>query len=320
MVRRLFFWLIIASFSAFFGEVTIGATLYPFFTFWGLLVILPLYGLHTLILGSVVYRFGKPRFETLYLAGVIFGLYEAYITKVVWNPEWESPIHVGGIGIFEVLVIVLFWHPFMSFILPIGFAELLTSKRKVLPSTLLKRPYLFAFIFGMLESSNSPSPFASFTSAVSTLGVILLLICIWGQKFDRDDDMEGLLPTKRELRFLIPMLLLYYVVLGFGTNRATIPGIGPQAVIWLLYALTFYLIYRALKKSKREDIERVEYELDFYRLFIFSLIFTISAVLFSILKVQFHELKLIILVVLWLVGSGIGIISFWKSAKWALKA
>ncbi|NJE25094.1 hypothetical protein E3E22_00305 [Thermococcus sp. MV5] len=319
MVRRAFFWLIIASFSVFFGEVTIGATLYPFFAFWGLLVILPLYGLHTLILGSVVYRFGKPRFETLYLAGVIFGLYEAYITKVVWNPGWESPIHVAGIGIFEVLVIVLFWHPFMSFILPIGVAELLTSKRKVLPSVLLKRPYLFAFVFGMLESSNSPSPFASFTSAVSTLGVILLLIYIWRQKFGRDDDMEGLLPTKRELKFLIPVLLLYYGALGFGINPAAIPEIGPQAIIWLLYALTFCLIYRALKRSKREDIERLECELDFYQLFVLSLIFTISAVLFSILEVQFHELKFIILVVLWLVGSGIGIISFWKSAKWALK-
>ncbi|WP_346765819.1 hypothetical protein [Thermococcus sp. MV5] len=318
-MRRAFFWLIIASFSVFFGEVTIGATLYPFFAFWGLLVILPLYGLHTLILGSVVYRFGKPRFETLYLAGVIFGLYEAYITKVVWNPGWESPIHVAGIGIFEVLVIVLFWHPFMSFILPIGVAELLTSKRKVLPSVLLKRPYLFAFVFGMLESSNSPSPFASFTSAVSTLGVILLLIYIWRQKFGRDDDMEGLLPTKRELKFLIPVLLLYYGALGFGINPAAIPEIGPQAIIWLLYALTFCLIYRALKRSKREDIERLECELDFYQLFVLSLIFTISAVLFSILEVQFHELKFIILVVLWLVGSGIGIISFWKSAKWALK-
>ncbi|MDI3475112.1 MAG: hypothetical protein PWQ79_1893 [Thermococcaceae archaeon] len=206
--KRYVFWFIVASLSALFGEVAIGATLYPFFSPWGILVILPLYGLHTLVLASIVYRFGRPRFETLYLAGVIFGLYEAYITKIIWNPDWESPIQVGGISVLELLVIVFFWHPFMSFMMAVGTAELLTSRRKLLPEFVLKRPLLFAMVLGALESSNSPSPFHSFLSLASTLAVILLLVRWWMTGYE-GENLDDLLPTLGELKFLVPILLAY---------------------------------------------------------------------------------------------------------------
>lgn len=164
--KRYIFWFIIASLSALFGEVAIGATLYPFFSPpWGILVILPpLYGLHALVLASIVYRFGRPRFETLYLAGVIFGLYEAYITKIIWNPDWESPpIQVGGISVLELLVVVFFWHPFMSFMMAVGTAELLTSRRKLLPEFVLKRPpLLFAMVLGPWRAQTLPRQFIHF--------------------------------------------------------------------------------------------------------------------------------------------------------------
>ena len=316
--RKYVFWLILASLSALFGEVSIGATLYPFFTPWGLAVILPLYGLHTLVLGSLVYRFGKPRFETLYLAGVIFGLYEAYITKVIWNPTWESPVQIGGIAILEFLVVVLFWHPFMSFMVPLGVAELLTSKRKLLPGFILKKPFVFAFILGALESSNSPSPLHSFLSLASTLALVLVLIHLWKKDY-AGEEMVELLPARKELKILVPALLTYYVVLGLGINRAAIPGLAPQAFVWVFYALTFYLLHRALKKSKGLPVERAECELSKGSMMKFSLIWTLSGVLFSTIEMGFHELKFAIIALLWLVGGTIGVLSFVRSVRWVLR-
>jgi hypothetical protein len=314
--KRYVFWFIIASLSALFGDVAISATLYPFFSPWGILVILPLYGLHTLVLASIVYRFGRPRFETLYLAGVIFDLYEAYITKIIWNPDWESPIQVGGISILELLVVVFFWHPFMSFMIPLGVAELLTSRRNLLPEFVLKRPLLFAMVLGALESSNSPSPIHSFLSLASTLAVILLLARWWRSRYE-EEKLDDLLPTLGELRFLVPILLMYYVVLGLGIKREAIPGLGAQAFVWFLYALTFYLLYGALKKSRGLEVEQTAAP-SLRKLVVLSVVWIISGVAFSTLELFIPELKFVIIALLWLFGAVVGLVSFFRSAQWAL--
>lgn len=314
--KRYAFWFIMASLSALFGEVAMGSTLYPFFSPWGILVILPLYGLHTLVLASIVYRFGRPRFETLYLTGVIFGLYEAYITKIIWNPDWESPIQVGGISVLELLVVVFFWHPLMSFMMAVGTAELLTSRRKLLPELVLKRPLLFAMVLGALESSNSPSPIHSFLSLASTLAVILLLVRWWMTGYE-GENLDDLLPTLGELKFLVPILLAYYIALGLGIKREAIPGLGPQAFVWFLYALTFYLLYRALKKSRGVEVERTAAP-SLRKLVVLSVVWVVSGVAFSTWELFIHELKFAIIAILWLSGAVVGLVSFFRSARWAL--
>lgn len=81
--QRLLFCIILGCLSCFFAEVVSGSYPYPFTTPWGLLSVFPLYTLHTLVLASLVYRRGRPRFSTLYQAGCVFGMYEAYVTKVL---------------------------------------------------------------------------------------------------------------------------------------------------------------------------------------------------------------------------------------------
>jgi len=315
--KKYIFWFLLASLSALFGEVAIGATLFPFFSLWGILVILPLYGLHTLVLASIVYRFGRPRFETLYLAGVIFGLYEAYITKIIWNPDWEAVIQVGGISVLEVLVVVLFWHPFMSFIIPLGMAELLTSRRKLLPGFVLKHPVAFAVVLGALESSNSPSPLHSFLSLASTLMVVLILIRWWRKHYE-GENLDDILPSPGELRFLLPLLLAYYVVLGLGIKREAIPGYGAQAFVWFLYIVTGFLLCRALRKSRGVEVERTSAP-SLRTLIVLSAIWILSGLAFSTAELFFHELRYIIFAGLWLFGALTALVSFFRSAWWALK-
>ena len=98
------FWVILAAFSTFFAEVFSGSDMFPFFNAWGILVVVPLYGLHIILLASLVYRAEKPRFSSLVYAGMLFGLYEAYLTKVLWAPPWGDPIIIAGFAPVETLV------------------------------------------------------------------------------------------------------------------------------------------------------------------------------------------------------------------------
>ncbi len=45
--HRYLFWVLLAAYSTFFAEVVTGSTMFPFFHPWGVLVVWPLYGLHT---------------------------------------------------------------------------------------------------------------------------------------------------------------------------------------------------------------------------------------------------------------------------------
>ena len=131
---RLLFWIILGSFSVYFAEVVSGSDMYPFFNLVSYLLVLPLYTLHTLVLWYVVFHHGRGVMYVLFPAGALFGLYEAYITKVLWSPTWGDAIFkVGGVAVVETMVLVFFWHAFMAFILPLFLAETyLTSSREIL--------------------------------------------------------------------------------------------------------------------------------------------------------------------------------------------
>lgn len=310
-----------ASLSVFFAEVTVASYLYPYFTPWGIISLLPLYGLHTLVLAGIVYRFGKPRFGILYLAGILFGLYEAYITKVVWKPEWGSFLKIGGVGIFEVLVVVLFWHPFMSFIIPVGVAELLTSGRRILPGIVLRHPYLTAALLGIVESSNAPTPLHSFLSTFSSSAFLILLVHIWLKRFNgRNHDMLELLPSSRELNPLFVALLAYYIIFGSLLRREALPDLSAQAPVWLLYAATFFLLYRALKKSQEHgEVEITECKPELRRLSRLAGVFVISAaILTSIKTFVLPELGVALIMALWAFASVVAVLSLVKSIRWAL--
>ena len=108
----------------YFAEVVSGSDMYPFFNVVSYLLVLPLYTLHTLVLLYIVFNYGRGEMYVLFPAGAIFGLYEAYITKVLWNPTWsEAEFKIVGVAVIEAMVLVLFWHAFLAFILPLFLAE-----------------------------------------------------------------------------------------------------------------------------------------------------------------------------------------------------
>jgi hypothetical protein len=105
------------------AEVLSGSSPLWFINPWALLVTLPLYAVHIGVLWSCAVRWQRTHWAQLYGFGVAFALYESWITKVLWAGYLgEGGFLAGsvfGVGLAEFLVLVLWWHPIFSFILPL---------------------------------------------------------------------------------------------------------------------------------------------------------------------------------------------------------
>ncbi len=321
---KIFFWIILGAFSVFFAEVVSCSDMFPFFNAWGLVVIFPLYTLHILVFSYIVFNYGKPRLYTLFIAGAIFGMYEAYITKVLWNPPWGEPFFsLAGIAAVTTIVLVLFWHPFMSFIIPLFVGEnILTNSREIangLPNRIKqlfnskKKSYVLIIslplLFGVVQSGNSPSPIHSLSSGLSTTAVLVLLAYLWrnrtkGKKYD----IQSLLPNKREFLALLSLLIVMYVFMGIYLRPEALPGLLPQLIIWLMYMGLFILLGFSLRKSRKMTVSHViNSPIKFScKLFvILSLLFTVSSAASKFMLGSFGGI--IFLLTVWVIGGIIGI-------------
>ena len=266
--HKLFFWIILGMLSTFFAEVVSGSYIFPFFTAWGILVVVPLYMLHILVLSHVAFNYGKPVFYVLLLLGVVFGLYEGYITKVLWVP-WGTPsIFIGGVAAVETIVLILWWHPFMSFIIPLIFAEAMLTKSSDILRGLPKwvnvllggrnRFYLFfillALASGTFHGINAPSIESSLLSFFSTSMLMALFIYFWNKKIGGKYTMKELLPGRHEFKILLSILIAFYIITGIVINPQNLPSLQHQATVWAIYLIVFALLYLGLKKSKADKM------------------------------------------------------------------
>ncbi len=261
------FWLILAALSTFFAEVFSGSDMFPFFTPWGLLVVVPLYGLHIILLASLVYRAPQPRFSSLVFAGMIFGLYEAYLTKVLWAPPWGDPVIIAGFAPVETLVLVFWWHAWFSFIIPLLVAEKLftgsTSLGRSFPNKIGKffnswGGLAAVMVFGgLFQSINSPSVGESLLSGISTTAVLVGLTLLW-KRITRDQtySLAELLPNRKQFKWLLIPATLMYLVMGILIRPDWYPDFIGHLMIWILYGITFYLFVRSQKNTQQapEDV------------------------------------------------------------------
>ena len=255
------FWLILAAFSTFFAEVFSGSDMFPFFHPFGLLVVVPLYGLHILLLAHLVYRTSQPGFSSLVFAGMIFGLYEAYLTKVLWAPPWGGALIAAEIAPVETLVLVFWWHAWFSFIIPLLVTEVLFTGTNqvgaILPGKIgsflnsWKGLALLVIFGGVFQSINSPSVGRSLLSGVSTTAVLIGLTILW-RRFTANQSysFSELLPDRRQFRWLLIPTALMYLVMGILLRPEAYPGLLGHLVIWILYGLSFALLFYSLSSPK----------------------------------------------------------------------
>ncbi len=260
--RRLPTWLLLACTSVWLAEVTATSSRFPFVTLWGWVMLVPLYGLHALLGGWLVMRVRRVTWPVVYLPGVLFGLYEAYITKVLWDPTWskaEWDWQAGGLYLAQTAILVLFWHPVFAFILPLTLVErAATGSSEIL--AVLPRPLrwlagnrwglvVLGLLAGTYSAIGASWPIA-LGSAATSAGLVFLLRegVVRGRP---PPSLRAVLPSNRQAAWLAGLLGIGYVVLGFGMRRESLPPVWPgQVTVWAMYAVVAGLYVVALRRAR----------------------------------------------------------------------
>lgn len=294
--RKWFFWIILGAMSTFFAEVTAGSTPLPFFNPLGLLLVFPLYFLHTLFFFTVVWSFGKPTLGSLYAAGMLFGMYEAYLTKVIWTSySADGPmVTVAGIALFETLLLVLFWHSVLAFMLPVFIGETcLTKSREIaglLPGPVRKRGKLLLVLLtvfgGLFTSVNSPSAARSLLSTCGSGAVVLLLMLVWRRTGGTRYAMRDLLPSQRGLVAVAVAMVLMYVGYTRILEWDKLPDWGPQVTVWLIYAGLIWLLVRNLRSSRDAHADECVIEIGWRTPVLYLLIYIVAAVVGELVHIE----------------------------------
>ncbi len=259
---QLLFWALLGCASVILTEVVTFSFPFPFVTVWGLLVICPLYTLHVLVLAWLIFRRGAVSLYTLFLAGALLGMYEAYVTKVLWNPTWgDATVTFGGVYVVQTAILVLFYHPLMAFVLPLLVCEsLFTTSRELLRSLharsqrwISSRPVLTSAVLGIyggafhaVAASSVRNSLTSVLLSAFVWGVVVLAWKRWGGKWT----LRDLLPSDRQATGLIGLLLIGYLWQGVLLRPEALPRtLLPHLTVWAMYLLFGGLLWLHLRHS-----------------------------------------------------------------------
>ena len=237
--------LLFGTLSVFFAEVLSGASNLWFVDPWGLLMVYPLYLGHALFFINLAIRTKRTTLHHLYFWGMLFALYEALITKVLWFgfPEASGAIlpEIQGIAVMEFTILTFFWHPIMSFIIPILVYELLSHD--ILPGheryltrnkTTLLLIILLTIIGASFQSNGvNYNLFIALGSIIGTLLIIYIFNLLSTKK-----DILSLILGKKSMTVLIIYLTSLYVI----TTAVIFPERLPQTPLPYLFILGWYLI------------------------------------------------------------------------------
>lgn len=256
--------------SMFFAEVFSGASPLWFLSGWGILVTLPLYGGHLLLLINLAMRYGRTSVSSLYIWGALFGMYEAWITKVIWAGYIGASPGLGtflGIGVQEFAVLVLFWHPVFSFIIPILVYELLmvaAGGSGVFPSHIRwlrrgRRNFILAGTALLIGASflNVGIQLNAASGVVTIAGsVALISLALWLASRDRADREAGHLGVEAlKLGRVGFCVLVAYMVLLYAV---TFPLILPERIPGfpvIAFTLVIYTAFVLILFLKRRNTE-----------------------------------------------------------------
>ncbi|MFT4890654.1 MAG: hypothetical protein ACI9YT_001572 [Halobacteriales archaeon] len=250
------FWLLLGLTSTAFAEGLFPTTAFDPATM--ALFAVPIYLLHSVVLAGVVCRADGVRYQTLYLAGVLLGLYEAYVTKVVWAPLGDRPVlEVGGVYLFETVGLVLFWHPVVAFLLPVAVVETVAtasdrSLRPPLAGHRFARPLVGAVALSLLLFQGSlGGPVRALLGNAVALSILLVGLFVWRRTDGHTHDMQALLPGGRTLGVLAVCLVGVAIGLGAVIRPEALPTRPmPHLLVLVMYLVAGGLLAVLLRGDK----------------------------------------------------------------------
>ncbi|MCB2175117.1 MAG: hypothetical protein KQH57_04880 [Actinomycetales bacterium] len=258
---------LVTSLSIALAEVSIGSA--P----WGLLdpamwvLLVPVYGTQVLLLASIVLRRNpRPTLTALWTAGVIMGLYEFYVTRVLWDAPWDSTTPLGPVDLPTLIVVAGFHHPFVSTILPLVLAEQVLVREPRLWGLLPRRLRSFgprrvwgATVLVGVVAGGSHGPMGAVT--VASLGLTALAIwavVAWAARVPRVEHLGEALPQRGgylALWLVTVGFLAFFVLLAQGGDD---PVSGPRQAFALgLYAVLGLVLARNLRHSNDPGVATV---------------------------------------------------------------
>ncbi|MBB6480485.1 hypothetical protein [Spirochaeta isovalerica] len=263
-IRKISSILLLGSLSMLFAEVFSGASQLWFIQPWGWLLTFPLYLSHVLFFMWIAFKLHKTSLLHLYLFGVLFGLYESWITKVLWagymNETGPGFGTLFSLAMPEFPILVFFWHPLMSFILPVLVYEVLTKQvlnehewilRKSVKKSIILSVLLFLFS-SFLAKGNQFDLISANLSLGGTLLLIILLFFISG-----NPDSSIFYYRRKPSIAIVIYLILLYTASFFLLVQDRIPlAILPFVSIIVCYIIVFLLIGRS--KRSRSSFRQTE--------------------------------------------------------------
>lgn len=262
--------LLAGSLSVLCAEVFSGASVLWFINPASWVFMFPLYLAHLLLFFNLAVLFRRTSLSSLYLWGVLFGMYESWITKVTWagymgqQPQWGT---VLGFAPAEFLIIVFFWHPVMSFIVPLFlFETLVMSRDRESPvlaghAVILLRGrrsmallVLLALTGAAFLSMNSKfDSVAALATLIGTFAIIALFrFCTIRWNNDRSSIFSLTLSRRGFVILLVYLILLY----GLSFLLLLPERIAPLLTIFLtilFYAVIVLLLRYDIPVDKRAE-------------------------------------------------------------------
>ena len=247
-LHKLVFWFLLATLSMALPEVGTLNDPIPWLHPGGWLLGYPVYGLHILVLAGLMYRWPIAGFTTLMAYGGLFGLYEGYMIKQLWNPNWgmELTASIGGVRVIQTLFLVFWVHPLLAFAVPLVFCELLAvapgrlTRRLPLLSKTRRRTALFLVVMGLylgVMIGRGLEDHGKMVIPLIALAVVAGLGLLWrvvlrGHRWCMDE----LLPRGAEFWILTGLLGFAYLVIGALVRPEAFPGAWlPHILVWCIY-------------------------------------------------------------------------------------
>ncbi len=270
--------ILIGCLSMFMAEVFAGSSQMWFIDIWSLLVTFWLYLGHLLLFLNLAMRKKRTSIPQLYLWGILFALYESWVTKVLWAgyPGSEGPAIalVGGIAILEFSTLVFFWHPILAFIMPILVYESfalsnespLPLEKKIFISHLPylkkgKKKFLFFYLFLILTGATILSFNTGYNvviaaiAIIGSIGLIYLFYKLSNKKNPNSFSIYSLRLGKKGLTIVFIYIGLLYLITFF----VLLPERIPTSIVPFLIIIGFYVFIGViLRLSKSTDEIRFE--------------------------------------------------------------
>jgi hypothetical protein len=248
-----------------------------------------LYFAHFFFFTTLAVRKGRTSFWSLYLWGVLFGLYESWFTKVIWyGYSGDGNLVLGSIGPYGIseMSMVLIFHPMMAFIFPLAVTCLLCPPlRRLFPDLAwftsssngarMVRGYV-VFSFAPVMAMNSGGPLNLAVNLAVAIAVAALLSRWARPALDSHEGRPIVVFGRRGFVGLCVYLLWLYGVTYFFLRPEGLPSAAVQLGTLAFYALAIGGLWLHRRREPLDgDAARVEKR----ELRMVALLFAVLAVL-----------------------------------------